>query len=164
MQAILDTNVLVVANDPHHRAVIECRAACVKFANEARDHAELIIDDAGEVMEEYLGAIATDRPHGIGARFVIELIHNQGFASRVQRVELCKDKNDEFVAFPKTSELERFDRSDRKFAALAKRTGVPVTNAVDSDWLDYRAPLAANGIHVVFLCGCDRTTWFEADL
>ena len=55
-----------------------------------------------------------------------------------------------------------FDPNDRKFAALAKRERIPAINAMDRDWLDKRKMLAANGIRVEFLCGCDAARWHAA--
>ncbi len=53
-----------------------------------------------------------------------------------------------------------FDPNDRKFAALAKRERILAVNAMDRDWLDKRTVLAANGIRVEFLCGCDAARRF----
>ena len=57
--------------------------------------------------------------------------------------------------------LATFDPSDRKFVAVALASGSPVANATDTDWLDYQTALEANGVELHFVCGCDRTTWFE---
>ncbi len=43
---------------------------------------------------------------------------------------------------------------------LAAKEGVPVINTTDSDWVHHRAILAAVGITVEFLCGCDTNRWF----
>jgi len=50
--------------------------------------------------------------------------------------------------------LAGFDRSDRKFVAMALASGSTpdVLNAVDSDWADYFAALARNGVKLKFLC------------
>jgi len=56
--------------------------------------------------------------------------------------------------------LARFDRSDRKFVAvaLASQLNPNVLNATDTDWWHYRECLAKHGVRVVFLCSdlmCD---------
>ena len=61
--------------------------------------------------------------------------------------------------FPNDPNLAGFDSSDRKFAAAARKTGVPVMNATDSDWLIHRDALTANGIVVEFICGVGKETW-----
>ena len=102
------------------------------------------------------------RPYQLGAQFLIHVLQNQHGDRHVRLVRLARDAAGDFVDFPKVAELARFDRSDRKFAALARRTGVAVTNATDSDWADSLPSLNANGIAVTFLCGCDKTKWFVA--
>jgi hypothetical protein len=47
------------------------------------------------------------------------------------------------------------------FAALARKTGTPVSNAIDSDWAEYRDTLDAHGISVNFVCGWDALRWFR---
>ena len=67
----------------------------------------------------------------------------------------------EYLDFPDVAGLVGFDRSDRKFAAAARKAGVPVANAVDRDWLEHFAALTAANILVQFVCGCDPANWFE---
>ena len=64
-----------------------------------------------------------------------------------------------FVDFPDDPALAEFDLSDRKFAALARRSGAPVANATDGGWLQHRSALEANEISVEFVCGCDPLQW-----
>ena len=61
--------------------------------------------------------------------------------------------------FPDDPALATFDQSDRKFAALARRVGVPVVNATDPGWLDHRPALEANEISVEFICDCNPVEW-----
>jgi hypothetical protein len=96
-----------------------------------------------------------------GAQFLIHVLQNLGDSRRVRWVNLLKSADDEFVDFPNIVTLAKFDRSDRKFAALAKKSGVAVTNATDSDWVDFQEPLSQNGITVNFLCGCVKGAWFR---
>jgi hypothetical protein len=52
--------------------------------------------------------------------------------NRVERISLPKDPaTDEFVDFPNDPALNGFDRSDRKFAAAARKAEVPVATATD---------------------------------
>ena len=82
------------------------------------------------------------------------------FTGRVERIPLEKRIDGSFVDFPSDPRLANFDLSDRKFAAAARKAGVPVCNAIDTDWLDHRSELAENGIEVAFLCGCNADEWF----
>ncbi|MFN7733844.1 MAG: hypothetical protein ACK5OB_18245, partial [Pirellula sp.] len=59
-----------------------------------------------------------------------------------------------FTEFPDAPELTKFDRSDRKFVAVALKSGkkTPILNAVDSDWWAFRNTLAQHGVHLEFVC------------
>lgn len=60
----------------------------------------------------------------------------------------------EFPNFPADPELQNFDRSDRKFVAVALASGEnpPIVNATDTDWWIFREALNRNGIQIAFLC------------
>jgi hypothetical protein len=100
------------------------------------------------------------RPYELGAQFLIHVLQQRHNPARVKQVRLDKMDTGAFANFPNTADLAAFDRSDRKFAALSRKTNVPVTNATDSDWFNHLAPLNANGIKVNFICGCDKSKWF----
>jgi hypothetical protein len=59
-----------------------------------------------------------------------------------------------FEEFPADPALRGFDRSDRKFVAvaLASNLSPKVLNAVDSDWWNFQEPLRRHGVKVTFLC------------
>jgi len=61
---------------------------------------------------------------------------------------------DDFEEFPGDPELAGFDRSDKKFAAVAvtSENDPDVLNAVDADWWHYRQPLERHGVRIRFLC------------
>ena len=120
----------------------------------------VLMDMGDEIRAEYAKAFSDARPYQLGVQFLIHILRHQGDLSRVKMVELMKDGSGEFVDFPKAKELSTFDRSDRKFAALAKKTSVSVTNATDSDWAIHFAALSANNIGVKFLCGAAVKSWF----
>lgn len=63
-------------------------------------------------------------------------------------------REDDFEEFPRDPALSGFDRSDRKFAAVALASGrdAVLLNATDTDWWSYRWPLAKHGLRVQFLC------------
>ena len=80
--------------------------------------------------------------------------------SRVERIDLPIDRDtNEFLDFPDDARLADFDPSDRVFAVAARVSGVPVSNATDSDWLNHYSALSDNGISVEFLCGRDPSSW-----
>lgn len=157
---IIDTNVFCVANGQHDTVSVSCATECMECLGEICEKKAffVFIDDEGEILREYIGAIDGKRPYGVGGQALVWMIQNQYNPRRVHRVSLSRDACGNFVDFPSDNRLLRFDKSDKKFAALAKKTKTPVTNAVDTDWKDYLSPLNDNGIFVNFLCGesCDQ--------
>jgi len=78
----------------------------------------------------------------------------------VARSELPKREDGEYAHLPQVLIDTNFDPSDRKFAAMAAKEGVPVINTTDTDWLHHRTILNDAGVQVEFVCGCDNTKWF----
>lgn len=158
MRRVVDTNVPVVANGRDTHASIDCRLDAIEFLKDLMHRGKIILDRAGEIQEEYRRYLNPNGQPGVGDRF-FQVILNSA-PRRIQRIDLPKDPlTDRFVDFPSDPQLANFDPSDRKFAAAARRSGQPVANAVDTDWLHHRTALNANGIKVHFICGCDPQTW-----
>lgn len=109
----------------------------------------LVVDVEGEIETEYWKQLGAGKP-GVGNRFLQVFFATA--AKRIERVSLAKVGGD-FDAFPKVRTLSKFDRSDRKFAALAIVAKAPVANAVDSDWKDAEIELGKYGVVVHFVCG-----------
>lgn len=160
---IVDTNVIVIANRQNEKACLSCVDACIEFIIDARANKSILLDSNNEIRAEYAGALNQGRPYQLGAQFLMHIYQHQFNENFVQIVHLALDDDGTCSAFPKVPELETFDLSDRKFAALSKVTGVPVTNAVDSDWVESLAALQGHGIEVEFLCGSDPVAWFNPD-
>lgn len=157
---VVDTNVAIVANGRNTNASIDCRRSAVKFLNWLCTKGRVILDLDGAIQEEYRTYLRPGGQPGVGDRFFQMILHSA--PSRVERIELPRDAlTGEFLDFPNDPSLATFDKSDRKFAAAARKSGAPVCNATDSDWLIHKAPLNANGISVVFLCGCDPNSWIN---
>jgi hypothetical protein len=160
-KVIIDTNLIVVANRQNAEVAENCVLACTKFIIEARSNSIIIMDTSDEIRTEYAKALKTSKPMGLGALFLMHIFQHQFNTSTVQRVDFPKDESGEFIDFPKTPELADFDRDDRKFAALSKKTGVAVSTAIDTDWLISLEALHTSGISVHFLCGLETTRWFS---
>jgi len=160
---IVDTNVAVVANGQNTEVVARCTDDCIRFLIEAKSEHIVLIDAGDEILKEYAKALKMGLPYQLGAQFLIHIIQHQFDENRVQRVNLEKSQSGEFIDFPTSPTLEGFDLSDRKFAALACKMATPVTNAIDSDWVEHHEALKAHGIHVNFLCGCDSKLWFDKE-
>ena len=161
-RCVVDTNVPVVANgraDPRPPSV-DCRIAAIIFLQTVLESGKIVVDLAGEIQAEYRTYLNASGQPGVGDRFYQEVLKST--PRMIERIELPKREDGEFVDLPQAVIDANFDPSDRKFAALAKKEDVPVINATDSDWLIHREVLENNGIHIRFICGCDGSKWFAA--
>jgi hypothetical protein len=118
------------------------------------------LDLAGEIQSEFRRYLDPRGQPGVGDRFFLQILMSA--PTRVERVDLPRGADGAYGDFPNHPALNNFDPADRKFAALARRTGAPVANATDSDWLHHRATLAKHGVNVQFVCGCDIQGWFAS--
>ncbi len=161
---VVDTNVPIVANgvpDPANPRPpsLACREAAVEFLRAVLREGQILVDADGEVEAEYRRYLSPRGQPGVGDRFYLEIINSA--PRRIERTELPKRLDGEYADLPQAVIDAGFDVSDRKFAALAKRTRATIANAVDSDWLHHRAVLQREGIRLHFVCGCDSAEWFE---
>jgi hypothetical protein len=163
MIRVIDTNVPIVANGRNTNATPDCRLAAISYLMNLLENGRIVLDTAGEIQDEYHRYLNPRGQPGVGDRFYLEVLNSS--PQRVKRVNLPKDPaTGEFVHFPADPALRQFDPSDRKFAAAARKVKAQVVNATDSDWLQFREPLAENGIGVEFVCGCDPRLWHESSV
>ncbi len=158
MHVIVDTNVPVVANGNAEQASPACVAGCVQAIREIYQQHVLVLDDGWRVLREYIANLRSTGQPGVGDEFLQWVLVNRTNRVRCEQVPLTRqphaeDDND-FCEFPDDEALAHFDRSDRKFVALAlaHHAHPPVYNAVDSDWWLFHNALAAHGVGIVFVC------------
>jgi hypothetical protein len=159
----VDTNVAIVANghpaEGDARAPsIDCRLAAVTFLAGLVENGVVLLDAAGAIQTEYRRHLNPRGQPGVGDRFYQVVLHSS--PALVERLDLPQREDGEYADLPDELIAVNFDPSDRKFAAMAKRYGVPVYNTTDSDWVNDAAALAAAQIEVRNLCGGDTTEWF----
>ncbi|MGO9431005.1 hypothetical protein [Rhodoblastus sp.] len=82
-----------------------------------------MLDQAGEIQAEYRRYLNPRGQPGVGDRFYLEVLNSA--PKRIERVELPKRDDGEFLDLPQALIDVNFDPSDRKFAALAKRKRRP---------------------------------------
>ena len=152
---VVDSNVLVVANGRQTNASVHCRTAAVEALRDLLGRGRIVVDRAGAMIEEYRRYCHPKGQPGVGDRFYREILMNYA-AEKVERIGLSQRNDGSFADFPDDPALAAFDPSDRKFAAAARKAGVPVMNATDSGWLIHHEALARNGIEVEFVCGMDQ--------
>jgi len=153
---VVDTNVPVVANGRSEQASAQCVLACVSALEEVREQALLLLDDGTRVLREYMDNLSMAGQPGAGDFFMKWVFTNQAVPDRCARIRITPRGEDpeDFAEFPRDPDLAGFDRSDRKFVAIALASPDPavVLNAVDSDWWLFGAALSRNGVAVRNLC------------
>lgn len=155
MSVIVDTNVLIAANGRDClQANARCQFICIEQLEKIEQSGTLVIDDARHILNEYENKVSSDSQPGIGDAFLKWILQNQGTPESCQQVNITWLAEDEFEAFPADPALAKFDRSDRKFVAVALTHPdyPPILNAVDSDWQRFESALAKYAIRVRQLC------------
>lgn len=156
--SVVDTNVILVANNAHAGVSPECVIACVERLNELMKSGVLVIDDGFRIFTEYLNKTSPRSAKGVGDEFVRWALRHQYQVDRVHQVSIAEHAPDRYSEFPDDAALESsFDPADRKFAAVAHaHSGNPtIWQAADCKWLDWWPALKACGVEVEFLCGAD---------
>jgi len=116
----------------------------------------IVIDDSMLIFSEYMRHLSKAGQPGVGDAFMKWVWENQAVTERCEKVTLTPnpDNLNDFVEFPNDPELDDFDRSDRKYVAVAltSENEPIVLNAVDPDWWEHREALERNGVRLRFLC------------
>lgn len=133
---VVDTNVLVVANLKNDQAGPDCVLACVDALETARKKRVICIDSGSRFFNEYFRHAHRSGKPGLGDAFVQWLWERQAHPLHCERVEITPKTGDteDFEEFPDDPELNHFDRTDRKFVAVALRSRHQPTilNATDT--------------------------------
>jgi hypothetical protein len=157
LYAVIDTNVLLVANDQHENVSPEGVLACVERLEGIRKGGCVVLDDGYEILSEYCVNISSDKGHGFGGAFLKWLHQNSRNPKCVAQVHIERHEERGYSEFPDDVHLNEFDRADRKFVAVsvAHLNHPPILQGTDSKWLLWAERLAAHGIKVEFLCAGD---------
>jgi hypothetical protein len=156
---VVDTNVPIVANCAFTPEVgsdvpCECVLACVeaiKYVTTPNRNA-LVIDNGDEIFGEYRKHLSLRGKPGVGDKFLKWVHDNRWSLPEANRVAI-KRKGDTFEEFPDDDGLKGFDKSDKKFVAVAcaHPQKPPIWEAVDSDFYQYKSVLKALGVTVLFV-------------
>jgi hypothetical protein len=153
---VVDTNVLVVANERTAQAPATCVRACAERLRALIDAGTLVLDDQWRIIREYQRQASSSGEPGLGDAFLKWALINRTNPQRCDLVALTLrgDGDEDFEEFPDDPALGGFDRSDRKFVAVARASTrrPPVVNATDTDWWLFREPLQRHGVRIIFLC------------
>ena len=147
---VVDTNVAIAANGRGTHADLRCRLACVRRLQSLVARETLAIDDGNLILDEYRKHLNFSGGPGVGDVFFKHVFNNQYRGERVRRVTVTPSRDDRrgFEEVPDNA----FDRSDRKFLAVAVVAEAVVLNATDSDWGEQAALMDALGVEVGQLC------------
>ena len=148
---VVDTNVAIVANGGSQtNADGRCQLTCVEKLESLVNHGTVAIDEKGLILEEYADHLSWAGAPGVGDVFFKHLVDSQWLDDRVRRVAVTPSDDDRrgFEELP----LNAFDRSDRKFLAVAVTSGAVVLNATDSDWEEHAVLMDELGVEIDQLC------------
>lgn len=161
MKAVIDTNVLLVANDQHGEVSEDCVSECVKRLQAMQKNGIVVIDDGFRILREYQNKTSLNPPKGVGDVFLKWLLRQSGSA-QVEQVVLNEAAENCFAEFPDQALETLFDISDRKFAAVAHAhpEKPAIWQAADCKWLDWWPRLRAKGVQVDFLCPTDVCAFY----
>ncbi len=161
--AVVDTNVLLVANGKHPDVSPQCVLECIDRLEQLRKVGVVVIDDGYRILSEYQYKTSPNSSQGGGNQFLKWLLRNQANTCRVHRVPLTETADDEFAEFPDPVLQSQFDPPDRKFAAVAHaHPDKPlVWQAADCKWLGWWVALEKQGVKVEFFCPDDVIRFFK---
>lgn len=162
MKAVIDTNVLLVANGQHDDASPGCVVECVQRLQAMQREGIVVVDDGYRILGEYQNKTCINPAKGVGDIFLKWLLRNSS-SPRVEQVSLVEIADSSFAEFPDPALELLFDASDRKFPAVANvHPGKPpIWQAVDCKWLNWWATLKAKGVEVEFLCPDDICLFYS---
>ena len=149
---VVDTNVAIAANGRGTHADTSCRLTCVRKLSSlvTRVTETVAIDDGNLILDEYRKHLNFSGSPGVGDVFFKHVFDHQyqGRRVRIIRVTPTGDDRRGFEELPENT----FDRSDRKFLAVAVAADAVVLNATDSDWGEQQALMDGLGVKVDELC------------
>jgi hypothetical protein len=161
---VVDTNVLRVASKKAEQASANCVLNCINVIIQIKEQKfKLVLDDLGEILDEYGKRLKEEPFSAWGKNFYIWLKKNQYTYCEFVPIKPIENENN-YEEFPQDPDLVGFDNDDRKFVAVALKYAEvyateppPIFNAVDSDWADYDVVWKKYNIEIRYLCPEHKT-------
>ncbi len=161
---VVDTNVPIIASG-RSNAGPECVAACARAVHDTIDSGHIVVDEGGQIVQEYRNHLRASGQPGIGDAFLRWLLTNLWNSERCSQLTITPKAQDpeDFEEFPDCAALSDFDRDDRKFVAVAVAhpENPPILQGLDVKWWGWRNALGKAGIVVTFVCQEDVRRRFE---
>ena len=128
--------------------------ACITALETICRNRRIVLDDRGDILDEYRRHLHPSGQPGPGDAFFMWLWNHQADERHCTTVAVVADPDRGYREFPDDPALDGFDRDDRKFVAVARAVGTkpPILNASDTDWWHYRQALRRHGIQIQYLC------------
>ncbi|MFZ2955816.1 MAG: hypothetical protein WA705_02825 [Candidatus Ozemobacteraceae bacterium] len=155
-RCVVDTNVATTANGRNPGASPKCVAASAKALQIVMTEGHVFIDSENRIVSEYRANLHAKGQPGPGDSFLKWLLTHEWNNSRVTHVVITPQPTDpeDFHELPMTSSGISYDRSDRKFLAVAAAHPEHpyLLQSFDSKWWGWQADLAHIGVFIHFLC------------
>lgn len=156
VHCVVDTNVATTANGMNDGVSQQCVAASARALQSVMERGHVYIDAGGLITEEYGKNLSRSGQPGPGDAFFKWLLTNEWSPHRVTRVSITPrpDDSENFEELPAPENGAVYDRSDRKFLAVAAahERRPHILQSFDSKWWGWRASLAKCGVTIRFLC------------
>jgi hypothetical protein len=164
IQRVVDTNVVLVANNSHANVSPECVIACIKHLQALMDTGVVVVDDAYRILNEYQKKTTPRKAKGVGDVFVQWLRQHLRQEQHVHQVPLTEIGVERFAEFPDAALEQTFDPDDRKFAAVAHAhpDRPPICQAADCKWVDWWPALHTHGLRIEFICRDDICRFYAS--
>lgn len=157
-KCLVDTNVPKTANLATNPSdvdtdLVPCVFNCVEAIQHVVKYGDLVLDAGDEIFDEYRRQLSLRGQPGVGDQF-IKWVHDHRWTLPEENRVPITASGDSYLEFPVHPGLASFDRSDRKFVAVANAhpDKPPILQATDSKWWGWQTPLAEVGIQVHFVC------------
>ena len=159
---IVDTNVIITANDEAEHASPDDVERCQKRIKKILEQQETsVVDDGWRILNEYQRYVNLETRKGIGDLFVKTLLQNlmrRPAICTMVRINPLDSSETDFDEFPNTEALSDFDVADRKFIAVAiayerdHDKKATILQALDRKWEPFRKAFEQEGVRIEFLC------------
>lgn len=157
-EIVVDTNVLAISERLEGGASDACVNACVQLAERITEgRAVVVVDDAGEILTEYLSALEQGKTGGVGVKLARLLRQRSGMPDVCKNVKINRLPDNSGSYFEVPESLRDFDVDDQKFLAAAKAadSSPKLFAGLDEEWWCRSADLATEGFDVQFVCHDD---------
>lgn len=147
MRAVVDTNVLIAANQRNTHATVQVAARAAGVLLEIQQGQHILLEDTAQmILEEYKRYCNFNGQPGVADRFFMWFIKSRYVATAVSQVDVGGPRD---VTGHLPNYLQAFDKSDHKWVAVyLKGNGEVIFNSLDSDWSEHADNMLRAGINV----------------